>query len=379
LQLRGSPPAVAKAEFRVLAPVSCVVLEQRGLDWVGLAEPHRVHRVVVVVASRAPLRAGYLDCLILVRKSDLPKFFIPKIEEIRNKFQGDHKDHIVFRELQIDGAGEQVSHNIEALLNDVKGGAVETILTDPRRKESAAMIEARVKRSEIGTKTMMLETSMPADEWDYSMLAHIWLSRRVPRQKDIRSRDGDAIRPLEAMSRGRISRATLDHDMSCFPGPPGTPCRLSKTKILGSNVAEAAREEWGVFLKMKGNMPYFKLFKDNKLQYWCHTKDYKVQQLLPGQNYMDFFNIPQTVPKVTLPEPDTGQLIEDNAARIERELQLLHTDPGALIGRDVYMRWIEDGMSMALAVAQHANAAVLPQQRQPVSRRLPCRRGQHWR
>jgi hypothetical protein len=41
-----------------------------------------------------------------------------------------------------------------------------------------------------------------------------------------------------------------------------------------------------------------------------------VQQLLPGQNYMDFFNIPQTVPKVTLPEPDTGQLIEDNAARI---------------------------------------------------------------
>jgi hypothetical protein len=56
---------------------------------------------------------------------------------------------------------------------------VETILTDPRRKESAAMIEARVKRSEIGTKTMMLETSMPADEWDYSMLAHIWLSRRV--------------------------------------------------------------------------------------------------------------------------------------------------------------------------------------------------------
>ena len=39
--------------------------------------------------------------------------------------------------------------------------------------------------------------------------------------------------------------------------------------------------------------------------------------------YMDFFNIPQTVPKVTLPAPDTGQLIEDNAARIERELQVL--------------------------------------------------------
>ena len=98
---------------------------------------------------------------------------------------------------------------------------------------------------------------MPADEWDYSMLAHIWLSRRVQRQKDIRSRDGDAIRPLEAMSRGRISRATLDHDMSCFPGPPGTPCRLSKTKVLGSNVTEAAREEWGVILLRKRFFTYF--------------------------------------------------------------------------------------------------------------------------
>jgi hypothetical protein len=71
---------------------------------------------------------------------------------------------------------------------------------------------------------------------------------------------------------------------------------------------------------------------------WVHFVNfsYKVQQLLPRQNYMDFFNIPQTVPKVTLPEPDTGQLIEDNAARIERELQLLHTDPGALIGRSYH-------------------------------------------
>jgi hypothetical protein len=47
---------------------------------------------------------------------------------------GDFRFPTTIRELQIDGAGEQVSHNIEALLNDVKGGAVETILTDLRRK-----------------------------------------------------------------------------------------------------------------------------------------------------------------------------------------------------------------------------------------------------
>jgi hypothetical protein len=76
---------------------------------------------------------------------------------------------------------------------------------------------------------------------------------------------------------------------------------------MAPSVTLAPRHAWVPFLSPK----------DNKLQYWCHTKDYKVQQLLPGQNYMDFFNIPQTVPKVTLPEPDTGQLIEDNAARMQ--------------------------------------------------------------
>ena len=38
----------------------------------------------------------------------------------------------------------------------------------------------------------------------------------------------------------------------------------------------------------------------------------------------------------------TIRLVEENGARIERELQLLHTEPSAFKGRDVYQRWIED-------------------------------------
>ena len=61
-----------------------------------------------------------------------------------------------------------------------------------------------------------------------------------------------------------------------------------------------------------------------------------------GVCYRDYFNLPQTTPKVSLPLPDLGNQVEEQGARIERELQQLRSDPAAFKGRDVYQRWIED-------------------------------------
>ena len=136
------------------------------------------------------------------------------------------------------------------------------------------------------------------------------------------------------MSRGRISHATLDHDLKGYPGPPGTICVLTNSKIIGSDVANAAREKLGVFMKMRGGMPYFRLPQSGNC--WAHTKDFKVMPLSRGVCYRDFFHLPQTAPKVALTLPDLGNQIEEEAARIERELQLLRADPSAFISRDVY-------------------------------------------
>ena len=64
--------------------------------------------------------------------------------------------------------------------------------------------------------------------------------------------------------------------------------------------------------------------------------------------YRDYFNLPQTAPKVSLPLPDLGNQIEEDAARIEREIQLLRTEPTAFKERDVYMRWIQDGQDLGV-------------------------------
>ena len=289
---------------------------------------------------------SYMEEMSLEFKSDVPRFLIPIIETIRTEFQRDHSNHVIFSELHLDGAGELSSAKLRDALHNVKGGPVTIVDTDPQRKESAAGQEARVKNAELAVKSMMLETSMPANEWLVVLKSFIWLSRRLARKKDVRSRDGDAPRALTVMSRNRISSATLDHELKSYPGPPGTICALTNTKIIGSDVANAARIKMGVFMRMRGGMPYFRLPQANNC--WAHTKDFKVMPLSNGVCYRDYFNLPQTAPKVSLPLPDLGNQIEEDAARIEREIQLLRTEPTAFIERDVYMRWTQDDQDLGV-------------------------------
>eukprot|EP01047_Picozoa_sp_COSAG01_P020119 COSAG01_NODE_1137_length_11546_cov_14.463091_12_plen_169_part_00 len=101
--------------------------------------------------------------------------------------------------------------------------------------------DAKARRA--GAVALMLETSMPSNEWLVVLQSYIWLTGRLARKKDVRSRDGDAPRALTAMSRGRISHVTLDHELKGYPGPPGTICVLTNSKIIvGSGPADLARK-----------------------------------------------------------------------------------------------------------------------------------------
>jgi hypothetical protein len=284
--------------------------------------------------------SGYYDALVLQVKSDFAKFIPKVINKIRDKYQHRWHDHIVYAELHCDGAGELSSAALEtALKDDVQGPAVQLKDYDPMRVKTHAKMEAAVKDVELGTKRLMLALSLPADKWRWCQKSFIWLRRRFPRQRDVVSADGDTITPLERISRGEYSRQQCRRDLRSYVRP-GTVVRVTNARIIGSSITDAAREKYAVAWKMKGDMPYFKLAKCGS---WCHTKDYIVVNLPPGVNYMEFFNMKQTVPKVMLELPNTGNSTLERAAKIEAELQLLHTQPEFFIKRDVYMRWIEDG------------------------------------
>ena len=55
-------------------------------------------------------------------KSDVPRFLIPIIEDIRGQFQNDHSGHVIFSELHVDGVGELNSANLREKLKNLKGG-----------------------------------------------------------------------------------------------------------------------------------------------------------------------------------------------------------------------------------------------------------------
>ena len=85
---------------------------------------------------------SYMEEMCLEFKSDVPRFLIPIISDIRGQFQNDHSGHTIFSELHVDGAGELNSAELREQLKELKGGPCTIVDTDPQRKESAAGQEA---------------------------------------------------------------------------------------------------------------------------------------------------------------------------------------------------------------------------------------------
>eukprot|EP01049_Picozoa_sp_SAG25_P010512 SAG25_NODE_1156_length_3756_cov_3.235986_7_plen_108_part_00 len=58
-----------------------------------------------------------------------------------------------------------------------------------------------------------------ADKWRWMQKSFIWLRRRFPRQRDVVSKDGDAIRPIERISDGEYSRIRCNKELANYVMP----------------------------------------------------------------------------------------------------------------------------------------------------------------
>ena len=291
------------------------------------------------------------------------------VHQLRQTY-GPDQPHPVFRELHLDNAGEQRDDCTEfqnAMLN-MSGGAVALDYGDPSRKNSTAAPERHVQVHEMGTKAILLQNNLPAEDWPYAEHNAMWLRNRYPLARNIKSRDGDAIRPLEQISNGRYSRRMCNHDLKHFVAF-GTPCLISTPDVKGSNIENASRQRWGIAHSMVRGLPRFKDPWTNSL---FRSKDFTIVPLSKGQNYREFFNLPQNGPKVTtetIPknvttttndqdfiediitesptsmEPESDEEIKNNPPEntdFDSEIKKLHTNPKEFIGRPVFRHWIQD-------------------------------------
>jgi hypothetical protein len=140
-----------------------------------------------------------------------------KKRNIRQKYGPDHT-HLLFRTLLLDNAGEQSDNNAEfnAAMDGLTGGSCERIYSDPTREKSKSAAELAVKALELRMKGIMLESSLPVTFWKLAYGEAIEISNMYPITKNIASRDGDAIRPLEEISNGRISRQFINKMLKYF-------------------------------------------------------------------------------------------------------------------------------------------------------------------
>ena len=126
-------------------------------------------------------------------------------------YQGDHA-HELFKELQLDCAGEHISADFQEAA--IKNGII--IMYGSDRKENMGLAEVTMQHTELGMKSIMLESCMDTGDWPSAFRARIFLVNRYPKIKDVKSRDGDAPVAIEMMSNGRISRNTVHTELKHF-------------------------------------------------------------------------------------------------------------------------------------------------------------------
>ena len=310
------------------------------------------------------IATGYPVDIIVVRKSQIADALLEVIKSLRDEY-GSDQPHLIVKELHVDPAGEHTGADFQSKLSSAQ---VVVSLGD-ERKESMAKAEAAVKMTEIGCKALMLQNSVNVGQWPHCTKQNSFLRQRMPRQIDIKSKDGDCARPRERLSNGRISRRQCNAELKHFI-TFGTPCRVSTPKTLGSNLEHAARERWGIAWDISSGTPKFKCPFHG---HYFRSKDYKEHPLPPGCSYQDFFNMKNESVKVTLPEPfvdsdgmpitgkpdtfedfesatvaDEEELDDIQALELEREIDMLKSKPEYFIGRDVYQRIVQDGVDLGV-------------------------------
>jgi hypothetical protein len=161
-----------------------------------------------------------------------------------------------------------------------------------------AFAENAVKQIELGTKYIMAENNLPTEWYQVCADQAALIRNLLPLSRDVNAgdSDGDAIRPAEALSRGRISRRRCDHIMSHLT-TAGTPCLVTMRKSTGSDIVNLARNRWGIFHHMVNDLP---VFEDPRTKMHFHSKNYVSFEMPEGFSVYEYLGLPfPSLPKIT--------------------------------------------------------------------------------
>lgn len=228
--------------------------------------------------------SGYKRLIHSCYRSDLTSQIEELILSMRaHPLMIEGKDYQLMSVLHLDLAGEWSPSNKD--WNDMCG-RVGLVVHYSSPDDKRSLKETAVKIIELGTKTIMTERMLPVDWWQEAADQACELRNYQPLSKSIVSSDGDAIRPLEQITDGRVSRKECDRLLHYFitVGTPALVTDNSQTPT-SNNLEHLPRSRWGIAVRMIGDLP---LFMDPKTGTTFRSKSYRTFQMRNGESAFSF-------------------------------------------------------------------------------------------
>ena len=242
--------------------------------------------------------SGYFFLLHVARRNELTR----KIEELITNIRKDplfqELKRPIMTSLKLDPAGEWRDDNREFQAMAARR-EIHVTYSSPDDKRSHAHGENAVKQIEITARSILLNRALPTTFIEDAANQAAMIRNLYPLARDCVSGDGDAQRPLERITLGKISRRQIDNRLHHLI-PLGTPCLIYQPKNKGSNL-QIPKARWGIAIKMDGDMPiFFCPFRGTGTTF--RSKNYIEYTLGLGINFYKFLGLEEPpMPSISLP------------------------------------------------------------------------------
>jgi len=274
-----------RGSHRKIATKHSPFIETRtGYSWVGdtitWSHPSRYGNKYTIVLR--DIASGYFVCLHLKTRKTSSEALREWIETMRKNPLFSKLGYPVVQALRLDPAGEWSYKNVE-FMNMIKHVGVTVMWSSPDDKRSAAHAENSCKQIEVVAKSILLEQNLPYTFIEDAVNQGAMLRNLFPLTRNISSSDGDAIRPLEEITGGQISRRQCDnrlHHMITL----GSPCIVHSPKVKGSRI-DRTKSRWGIALAILGDVPIFLDPYDKSLSRTFTSKNYHEVSMPDGFNF----------------------------------------------------------------------------------------------
>lgn len=254
-----------------------------GITWSDRSEQGCKHLIVL-----RDVASGAYQLIPLYRKNDITTAFREWITSMRNDTLYKNDSYPVVSQIVTDNESTwdldcaDWNDMIDEVCCDVR------YVCPDRHAEENGYAESSVRTIEIMVKQILMSSSLPASWWQYAAADCCFLLNRfVVASEDISGpSDGDRARPIELMSKGRMSRRMCDRSLSYYI-QCGTPALVHDADVRGSSIRPKVR--WGVACGMYREQPIWMCpFSGAKFR----SKSCYAYRLKSGVNYAQLLKLP---------------------------------------------------------------------------------------